>query len=131
MLLLLAAQSVIAQEVGQIPIIDAPPHTPGLGGGVRVNASPYVGQEPAYDLVPLYLYEGKYLYAHGTNFGAHLFRNDTFELNLLVRYRFAQLDPDGSELLDGIEKRDQAWDGGISGAVKGRWGNSNSIGSPT
>jgi outer membrane scaffolding protein for murein synthesis (MipA/OmpV family) len=121
-LLLLAAQSVIAQEVGQIPIIDAPPQTPGLGGGVRVSASPYVGQEAGYDLVPLYLYEGKFLFAHGTNFGAHLFRNDTFELNLLVRYRFAQLDPDGSDFLDGIEKRDQAWDGGISGVVRGKWG---------
>ena len=108
-----------AQQVGQIPIIDAPPQTPGLGGGIRFSSEVYDNDSGDADLVPLYLYEGKYLYAHGTSFGAHLFNNETFQLDLEARYRFSELDPEDDEFLEGLEERDQTWEGGISGSVKG------------
>ena len=111
-----------AQQVGQIPIIDAPPQTPGLGGGVRFGSSPYKNVSDVADLVPLYLYEGEYLYAHGTSFGAHLFRNETFTLDLEGRYRFTELDPEDDAFFEGLEEREQTWEGGLTGSVRGDWG---------
>lgn len=113
----------LAQEVARIPIIDAPPQTPGLGGGIRLNSSPYVGQTDVDDLVPLYLYEGKYLFAHGTKFGAHVYRDDTFTLDVGARYQFLKLDPDPDDpLFDGVLERKQTVEGGIEGSMKGGWG---------
>jgi len=112
-----------SQEVTQIPIIDAPPQTPGLGAGFRINSSPYVESDEVTDLVPLYLYEGEYLYAHGTQFGAHLFRNDSFELNLDARYSFWKLDPDDSDgMFSTVEERRQTVEAGLEANLKKRWG---------
>lgn len=114
--------STNAQQVGRIPIIDAPPGTPGLGGGIRFSSDYYDNDSGDADLVPLYLYEGKHLYAHGTAFGVHLFNNNTFQLDLETRYRFTSLETEDDLLLEGLEEREQTWEGGISGSVKGRWG---------
>lgn len=115
--------SVAAQEVARVPIIDAPPQTPGLGGGIRLNTSPYVGQADVDDLVPLYLYEGEYLFAHGTKFGVHAWRDEHFSLDLGARYQFLKLDPDPDDpILDGVLERKQTVEAGIEGAVKGVWG---------
>ncbi|MCK6370663.1 MAG: MipA/OmpV family protein, partial [Gammaproteobacteria bacterium] len=119
---LAAAVPAVATDVDRIPIIDAPPGTPALGGGLRVGSGPYAGDELFVDLVPLYLYSGRFLYAHGTEFGAHLFRDDTFSVNALARYRFTRMDPDDSELLTGLEERDQTVDGGIAVQWRGAWG---------
>jgi len=119
---LAAAGTASGTDVARIPIIDAPPGTPALGGGLRIGTSPYAGDEVFVDLVPLYLYEGRFLYAHGTEFGAHLFRNDTFSVGALARYRFTHLDPDESEQLAGLEERDQTVDGGVAIQWRGAWG---------
>ncbi len=111
-----------ASEVERIPIIDAPPGTPALGGGLRISTGPYLGDEVDLDLVPLYLYAGRFLYAHGTEFGAHLLRNESFSVNALARYRFTSLDPDDSELLAGLDEREQTIDGGVSVQWRGKWG---------
>ncbi|MCZ6659201.1 MAG: hypothetical protein O7C67_18085, partial [Gammaproteobacteria bacterium] len=60
--------------VTEIPIVDAQRGTVGLGVGIRAGTSPYVGvdnissigNDNDTDLLPLYLYEGKYLFGHGT-----------------------------------------------------------------
>ncbi len=54
-LALLAAGGVARadQEVARTPIVDAPPGTPGIGGGFRFSSSPYVGVGTVPDLVPL------------------------------------------------------------------------------
>ena len=83
-LLVAGAAPALASDVYTIPISDAPPGTPALGGGIRLTSNPLIGDLDEWDLVPLYLYEGKYLFAHGTEFGAHLFRNDTFQVNALA-----------------------------------------------
>lgn len=120
--LVLVAGATSASEVARIPIIDAPPYTPALGGGLRFGTSPYVEDDSAFDLVPLYLYEGEYLFAHGTEFGAHLFRNDSFSVDAIARYRFTQLDPDEGDFLEGLEERRQTLDGGLSASLRGGWG---------
>lgn len=124
-MLLLALPSlhpVHAQEVARIPIVDAPPGTPGLGAGIRNNTVPYLGEEQGYDLVPLYLFEGKYLFAHGTSGGVHLLRDERFSLDLVASYRFQRLDPGDNPLLAGLESRDQTVDGGLAFGYRGDWG---------
>lgn len=123
LLLLLLPPTVESQEVARIPIIDAPAKTPALGGAIRMNSRLYREEEGENDLVPLYLYEGDYLFAHGTKFGLHLFRNDHAGINLGARYQFMKLEPDPeNEFLDGIAERKQTWEAGIEGAVQGDWG---------
>lgn len=120
--LLITAIPCSASEVTNIPIIDAPPGTPALGGGIRLSSNPQRSDVDTFDLVPLYLYEGRYLYAHGTEFGAHLFRNDTFAVSALARYRFTRVEPGDDPLLAGLEEREQTLDGGIAAQVRGGWG---------
>ena len=121
-LLVAGAAPVQASDVYTIPITDAPPGTPALGGGIRLTSNPLIGDLDEWDLVPLYLYEGKYLFAHGTEFGAHLFRNDTFQVNALARYRFTRVEAGGDPRLENLQERDQTLDGGLSAQLDGRWG---------
>jgi outer membrane protein len=110
------------QEVARIPITDAPPMTPAIGGGIRTGNDIYIGGGREPDFVPLYLYEGKYIFAHGTSAGVHVFRNDIFSFDALLRYRFQQLDPEDNELLSGMNKRRQTVDAGLSASMRGRFG---------
>ncbi len=110
-------------EVTRIPMDHLPDGTPGLGAGIRGSLDMYVGQERDSDFVPLYLYEGRWIFAEGTSAGVHLLDDDIFSLDLLVRYRFNTLDPaDYGEIADGLSKRHQTLDGGISGGVKTPFG---------
>ena len=127
LLLMLFSLPVLAQyEVAQIPFFTAPPGSAGLGGGLRLSTDLYFAveddDERQYDLVPLYLYNGKYIFARGTAGGVHLFRNDDIQLNLLGRFRFQKLDPDRNAFYEGIEKRRQTVDGGIEFRWRGAWG---------
>jgi outer membrane scaffolding protein for murein synthesis (MipA/OmpV family) len=73
--------------------------------------------------VPLYLYEGEYLFAHGTKFGLHVINNDTFVLNIGARYQFNQLDPDPDDpFYNAIDVRQQTWEAGIEVAWRGGFG---------
>ena len=114
------------QEVAQIPFFSAPPGTAGLGGGLRTGQSLYRAfdsdDERQIDLLPLYLYNGEYLFARGTSGGVHLLTTGLIELNLLGRYRFEKLDPDGHEFYEGIEDREQTVDVGVELRVSGGWG---------
>lgn len=114
------------QEVADIPFIASPPGTSALGGGLRFSASPYRAPDNdeirEYDLVPLYLYNGKYVFFRGTSGGLHLVHNDRFELNLLGRYQFLKLDPDRNSFYDGINEREQTLEAGIQIASYNPWG---------
>lgn len=111
-----------APEVARIPIVDAPPQTPGIGGAFRSGSTPYIGDDGEPDLVPLYLYEGKRLFAHGTSVGIHAVNKERFKLDLLALYRFDQLDPSSSPFLEGMAKREQSVDAGISMETRRNWG---------
>jgi len=126
LLLIISAPALAGQEVARIPFINAPPGTAGLGGGFRMGDNPYISsgenEEVPLDLVPLYLYEGKYLFAHGTSFGVHFFKNDKFSISALARWRFQQLDPSKDSIFDGLERRHQTLDAGITTTYKSGFG---------
>jgi outer membrane protein len=110
-------------EATRIPTQHLPEGTPGLGGGMRLPRDVYVGQEGDPDLVPLYLYDGKWLYSNGTAAGLHFYDNDRFFFNLGVRYRFNKLDPDDyEEIPNGIANRRQTVEGGFATGIRGRAG---------
>ena len=115
-----------AQEVAEIPFYHSPPGSAALGGGLRFGQSPYFASdnedERRTDLIPLYLYEGKYLFARGTSGGVHVLRNDTASFNLVSRYRFQRLDPDSNEFYAGLEERRQSVDAGIEFRLRQSWG---------
>jgi outer membrane protein len=115
-----------AQEVAEIPFWHTPEGTAALGGGLRFGQSPYLASdsedERKLDLVPLYLYNGKYLFARGTSGGIHLVRNAGLELNLYTRYRFQGLDPDSNAYYEGLEERKQSLDAGFELALRRHWG---------
>jgi outer membrane scaffolding protein for murein synthesis (MipA/OmpV family) len=115
-----------AQEVAEIPFFTAPPGTAALGAGLRTGQSPYLASdsedERQADLIPLYLYEGKYLFARGTSGGIHLVRNDALEFNLYSRYRFQRLEPDSNAFYSGLEERRQTVDAGVELGITQPWG---------
>jgi len=124
--ILLATSGAAPQEVAEIPFFSAPPGTAALGGGLRTGQSPYFAtdneDQRQADLIPLYLYEGKYLFSRGTAGGVHVLRNDIFEFNLYTRYRFQKLDPDSNIFYEGLEERKQSLDAGIELGLKQNWG---------
>ena len=126
LLLAVAVPVMAAQEVARIPFINAPPGTAGLGGGFRFGNNPYISsgesEEVPLDLIPLYLYEGKYLFAHGTSFGIHVFKNEKFSFSALARWRFQQLDPSEDSIFAGLERRHQTLDGGLQATYKSKFG---------
>ena len=93
---------------------------------MRFGQSPYLASdnedERQLDLLPLYLYEGKYFFARGAAGGLHVFRNESVELNLYTRFRFQKLDPNSNEYYAGLRKREQSLDAGIELAVRKKWG---------
>lgn len=120
--LLLLAGGASAQEAARFPIVDAAAGTPGLGGALRLGTENYIGESYRQDLVPLYLYEGEYLYAHGTSFGVHAFRNNRFTFDILARARFDRMDPASNTELQGLRRRHQSADAGISMGLETRLG---------
>ena len=126
LMLAIAAPAMAGQEVARIPFINAPPGTAGLGGGFRFGNNPYISSgasdESPLDLIPLYLYEGKFLFAHGTSGGIHIFRNDKFSFSALARWRFQQLDPSTDPIFEGLFRRHQTLDAGFTGTYKSGFG---------
>jgi outer membrane scaffolding protein for murein synthesis (MipA/OmpV family) len=120
--LLLVAVTCRATEVTNIPIIEAPPGTPALGGGIRLSSNPLAADMDTWDLVPLYLYEGRRLFAHGTEFGAYLYRDDLFTVAAFGRARFTSVKAGDNPLLADLEDRRQTLDGGVFAQLRGGWG---------
>ena len=123
---MLSCPAYAQYEVAEIPFFNTPKGTAALGGGLRLGQDLYIAtdneDQRQFDLVPLYLYNGKYFFFRGTAGGIHLFSNDTFELNAMGRYRFTKLDADRNAFLEGIEERKQTVDAGLEMRLRGRWG---------
>ena len=115
-----------AQEVTVIPFSHADPGTAALGGGIRGGQSPYLAvtneDQREIDLIPLYLYDGKWLFAEGTAGGIHVINKDVFEFDVYTRYRFQGLDPDDNEFYEGLEERRQTLDVGVRAGLETKWG---------
>ncbi len=121
-LLFLYPLSVFADnQVSHIPFQSAPAGSVGLGAGFRFGASPYkfvetlssIENDSNSDLVPLYLYEGEYVFSHGTRGGLHLWRKHV-QVDALVQYRFDRLETEVSDYYAGINDRSQTMEGGLS-----------------
>ena len=120
-----ALNAAAAQEVWRLPTPNAEPGSPGLGAGWRVGSDPYVGEDVISDLVPLFLFEGKYLFARGTEGGLHLYQNDRFSLDALISHRFTKLEPkdnSGDPLLQGLQRRSPTTEGGLGADLRSSWG---------
>lgn len=108
-------------QVTQVPFANAQAGSVGLGAGVRAGRSPYKGietlssleNENNTDLVPLYLYEGQYLFSHGTRAGVHLW-DKTVTLDAVVQYRFDRLETEASDFYRTVQDRDQTLEGGVA-----------------
>jgi outer membrane protein len=128
-LLLFVVGTASAQEVAEIPFSAAPEGSAALGAGIRFGQSPYLASDSEdqrkLDLIPLYLYEGKHLFARGVSGGVHLLRNDIFEVNLYTRYRFQKLDPESNAFYLGLEEREQSLDAGVQLGLTQNWGELN------
>ena len=115
-----------AQEVAEIPFWYTPEGSAALGGGLRFGQSPYLApdneDQRKLDLIPLYLYNGKYLFARGTSGGVHLFNNDALQFNLYTRFRFQKLDPDSNAYYAGLQERKQTVDAGLEFTIRQNWG---------
>jgi outer membrane protein len=123
---LLLSSVARGQEVVRIPSFNAPTGTAALGGAIRMEQSLYFENENddlrTNDFIPLYMYEGKYLFIHGTEGGVHFFKNDAFQFNLYTKYRFQKLDPNRNEYYAGLGERDQTVDAGLQLNSKQNWG---------
>jgi len=118
--------AVATQEILRIPIADADKGTPGIGGGLRLVGNPYYGGSGKADLIPLYLYQGRFLFAYGDSAGVHVYRNKKLYFDVFARYRFTELNP-GTEafddpVFDGLEHREQTIEGGVALGLQGEWG---------
>ena len=122
--LLLTGQAHAQQEVLRTPFPTQPPISMGIGAGLRMGSSLYRNQDAYLDVVPLYLFEGKYLFAHGTTAGVHLFRNRRWSFDALARYRFDQFQPDADPQtgLVSLRERRQTVDAGLAGEFHADWG---------
>lgn len=116
-----------AQEAVEIRSFQAETGNVALGGVLRLDTSPYLAPEkdheqPDRDLVPLFLYEGKYLFSRGSAGGIHIVDRDAFEFNLYARYRFQQLDPESNRFFEGLQERQTTVDAGLQISVEQNWG---------
>ena len=108
-------------QITHIPFTQAPPGSVGLGAGRRFGESPYkyvdtvssIENEKVSDLVPLYLYEGNYLFSRGTQFGVHLLKAP-FSIDLISQYRFDRLETESSPFYEGINERRQTFESGLA-----------------
>ena len=126
---LLLATVASSQEVAEIPFFNVPEGTVGLGGGLRGGQSPYLAtdneDQRQKDLIPLYLYQGKYLFFRGVAGGIHFVKNDKFEFNFYSKYRFQKLDPESNVYYAGLEERKQTLEAGFEIRSSNKWGDVN------
>ncbi|RLU01130.1 MipA/OmpV family protein [Ketobacter sp.] len=108
-------------QVTQIPFADSAPGSVGLGAGIRNGSSPYryvdtvssMENDNVRDMMPLYLYEGEYLFFHGTRAGVHLW-DGWVTGDLVAQYRFDRLEPEVNDFYRTVSKRSQTVEGGLA-----------------
>jgi MipA family protein len=113
-----------------VTIADPPLGSSGLGIGYRFGDSPYRGianiasdeNDLNSDLVPLYLYEGRRLFARGSWAGLHLYDRPGFGVDMIARYRFDRLETEADAFYAGMQDREQTLEAGLSVYVDGRLG---------
>ena len=99
------------------------PGSAALGVAVRAEQSPYVGGGTRYDLLPLYLYEGKRVFLHGSRAGLKLLDNGDERVDLFLDQRFEGYADDRlPPSLAGMAERGSGLDAGVSYRYRQPWG---------
>jgi MipA family protein len=128
-LVLTAPLAARAAHEGVI-VADPAPGSVGLGVGYRFGDSPYrnisnVSSDEnnlRTDLVPLYLYEGRRVFARGSWAGIRTYQRSGFGVDMIARYRFDRLEADAHPFYEGMDDREQTVDAGLSFNFSGRYG---------
>ena len=124
-ILLLAASCCDGAQAGSDPLgnLVTAPGGAGLGAAWRLGRSPYRGDGLRVDLVPLYLYEGRYLFLHGDRAGIQLepARGQHVEVFLAHRYEGFPYNSRPASL-EGMAAREPSLDLGASYELRGGWG---------
>jgi outer membrane protein len=95
----------------------------GLGAAVRIEPSMYKDAGMQYDLLPLLLYENKYVYLHGYRLGLKLYDTHEALIDVFVSHRFEGFPYNHLPAsLEGMAGRDTGTDAGISYERRGPWG---------
>jgi outer membrane protein len=99
------------------------PGSAALGLAVRAEQSPYAGGGTRYDLLPLYLYEGKRVFLHGSRVGLKLFDEESQRVDLFLDQRFEGYADDRlPPSLAGMAERGSGLDAGMSYRYRQTWG---------
>ncbi|MBC7599665.1 MAG: MipA/OmpV family protein [Polaromonas sp.] len=99
------------------------PGSAALGLAVRAEQSPYVGGGTRYDLLPLYLYEGKWVFLHGSRAGLKLFDEESQRVDFFLDQRFEGYADDRlPPSLAGMAERGSGLDAGVSYRYRQPWG---------
>ena len=91
---------------------------------LRSAQSPYEGAGVSNDLVPLYIYEGKRVFLHGTRVGLKLTDEPRYSFDLFLDYRFEGFPYDRTpDSLAGMRTRRPSTDLGLGYRYRSDWGN--------
>ncbi len=121
---LAAVQPVHAQNYASGLTVNLPePNSAALGFAPRVERSPYVGAGSRFDLMPLYIYEGKRLFLDVNRVGVKLLDEPTQRIDLLVERRLEGFPlTKAPASLAGMAIRDTSVDVGLSYSIRQPWG---------
>lgn len=111
-----------AQELFRTPVADAIDGTAALGGAAYVGTANYVGESTSHSQVPLLLYEGRRVFAHGNTLGFRLLQNDLFMFGPVARARLDGVNPQDVADLAGIAERKSSIEAGLTAALKTPFG---------
>ena len=114
LLMLLGFSQAQAQEIYRTRIADYPDGTPGLGGAAYSGTDNYLGEKTDYDQVPLFLYEGNRVFAHGNSLGFRFVSNDSFSFGALARARIQSVDTSEISELTRITERKGTVEAGLT-----------------
>jgi len=101
----------------------AEPNSAGLGFAPRVERSPYAGGGSRFDLMPLYLYEGKQLFLDVNRVGVKLLNEPNQRIDVLLDRRLEGFPiTKAPASLAGMALRDASVDVGLSYSIHQPWG---------
>ncbi len=124
-LLFLAFLMPLRASAGPDTLVDlvTVPGSAGLGAMLRSERSPYKGAGVSNDLVPLYMYEGKRVFLHGTRVGLKLVDDMRHRVDLFLNYRFEGFPYDHTPAsLAGMNIRRSSTDLGLGYSYRSDWG---------
>ncbi len=101
----------------------AEPNSAGLGFAPRVERSPYAGGASRFDLMPLYIYDGKHLFLDVNRVGVKLLDEPNQRIDVLLDRRLEGFPiSKAPDSLAGMAMRDSSVDVGVSYSIRQPWG---------